>query len=136
VSIWEQQVTANGTGLIGAAHRLLTADRPWQGGVVEGPAMTPASTGGWWLFYSGNRFDGTSYAEGLAYCAKLEGPCREARSGPFLATRGRQLSPGGFDTFTDGAGSLWVVYDTWNRPPRNGRYFCCRSVYLARLYTT
>jgi len=60
----------------------------------------------------------------------------KAQSDPFLATPGRQLSLGGFDTFTDGPVSLWAVYDAWNRPPGNGRYFCCRSVYLARRYAT
>jgi hypothetical protein len=108
-SIWEEQLTPDGLGLVGWPHRLLTADQRWQGGIIEEPAMTPASSGGWWLFYSGNRFDSVSYAEGLAYCAKLEGPCRETQNGPFLSIHGYQLSPGGLDTFTADGGALWVA---------------------------
>jgi hypothetical protein len=53
-----------------------------------------------------------------------------------LTTNGRQLSPGGLDTFNDQRGRLWVAYDTWNRPPRDGRYYCCRSVYVAPLLSS
>jgi hypothetical protein len=27
-----------------------------------------------------------------------------------------------------GHGALWAVFDTWNRPVRNGRFRHCRSV--------
>jgi beta-xylosidase len=134
--IWQQGLSADGLGLRGQPHRLLRADEAWQGGIIEEPAAVPASSGGWWLFYSGNAFDSTHYATGLAYCAKLDGPCRETRPGPFLTTNGRQLSPGGLDTFNDQRGRLWVAYDTWNRPPRDGRYYCCRSVYVAPLLSS
>ena len=95
----------------------------------------PATGGGWWLFYSGNFFDRPEYATGLAYCPTLEGPCEEASDGPFLATadlgQERQFAPGGLETVVDADGTLWVVFDTWNRPPRDGRFRCCRSLQLA-----
>jgi len=136
-SLWEQDLAPDGLSVRGTAHRLLTAGVPWQGDIVEEPAMIPASGGGWWLFYSGNFFDRPEDATGLAYCPRLEGPCRETGDEPFLATpalqQERQFAPGGLDTFTDGAGKLWAVFDTWNRPTRNGRFYCCRSLQLAQV---
>ena len=131
----EQPLAADGLGLVGTAHRLLTARRPWQHNIIEEPAVVPAADGGWWLFYSGSLFDTPTYATGLAYCRDLEGPCRETSDRPFLATAAlmepNQSAPGGLDTFRDGHGGLWAVFDTWNRPVRNGRFRCCRSVQLA-----
>jgi len=139
-SLWEQQLTADGLGLVGTAHRLLTAKRSWQGGIIEEPAVIPAAEGGWWLFYSGNAFDTPEYAIGLAYCPDLEGPCRDASDDPFLATpalkQQGQFAPGGLEAFRDGHGSLWAVFDTWNRPTRNGRFYCCRSLQLAPIVST
>ena len=133
--MWEQPLTGDGLGLAGAAHRLLSAVRPWQDKIVEEPAVIPAGDGGWWLFYSGSLFDRPTYATGVAYCAELEGPCREVSDGPFLTTASLgedgQYAPGGLETFRDGQGDLWVVFDTWNRPTRNGRFRCCRALQLA-----
>lgn len=136
-SLWEQELTADGLGLVGIAHQLLSATQPWQGGIVENPAVIPATGGGWWLFYSGNSFDKPEYATGLAFCPYLDGPCEDVSAEPFLATpalrQEGQFAPGGLDTFRDARGTLWAVFDTWNRPPRNGRFRCCRSVQLAQI---
>jgi beta-xylosidase len=121
----------------GVAHRLLSGSLPWQGGIVEEPAMVPATGGGWWLYYSGNFFDKPEYATGLAYCPTIEGPCRDASDQAVLATpalaQDHQFAPGGLDTFLDGQGRRWAVFDTWNRPTRNGRFYCCRSLQLAEV---
>lgn len=131
--IWEQPLAADGLSLTGTPHRLLVTDQPWEGGVIEEPAMLPASRGGWWLFYSGNIWDLAAYGTGLAYCRTVDGPCRKTASGPVLQTSGGQASPGGLETFVDGSGTRWAVYATWNRPARNGRFYCCRSLDLARV---
>jgi beta-xylosidase len=136
VSLWEQAITVDGLHVTGNAHRLLTASAPWQGGIVENPAVIPATDGGWWLFYSGNRFDVTAYATGVAWCATIRGPCEEAQPGPFLASEGARQAPGGLETFRDGNGELWAIFHTWNRPARNGRFFCCRSLYVARVLSS
>jgi hypothetical protein len=130
-TLWEQDLRADGLGVTGTPHRLLTADRAWQGGVIENPALIRASTAGWWLFYSGNRFDVAAYATGLAWCPTIAGPCQETSNGPFLSGAETQYSPGGLDFFRDGRGGLWAAFATWNRPPRNGRFFCCRSLDVA-----
>jgi len=139
-SLWEQQLDADGLGVAGTPHQLLSATQPWEGGIVEEPAAIPASGGGWWLFYSGNAFDQPEYATGLAYCPTLSGPCRPTSDGPYLATpalqQQNQFAPGGLETFRDAKGALWAVFDTWNRPPRNGRFRCCRSLQLARILSS
>lgn len=136
-ALWEQELSTDGTAVRGTAHRLLAASRPWQGDIVEEPAMIPATGGGWWLFYSGNVFDRPEYATGVAFCSTVGGPCREAGDGPFLATpalgQENQFAPGGLDTFRGADGRLWAVFDTWNRPPRDGRFRCCRSLQLAEV---
>ena len=135
-TIWTQGLAADGLGLTGVVRRLLSADEPWQGGIIENPALLHAAGGGWWLFYSGNRFDVPAYATGLAYCPTLAGACRETSRRPFLAgtfpaTTGTQFAPGGLDFFRDVHGMLWAALATWNRPPRNGRFYCCRSLDIA-----
>ncbi len=133
VGIWEQALTSDGVHVVGSPHQLLVADQPWESGVIEEPAILPATRGGYWLFYSGNAWDVAAYGTGVAYCPRIEGPCREAASGPVLQSAAAQASPGGLETFVDLHGSRWAVYATWNRPPRNGRFYCCRSLDLARV---
>jgi hypothetical protein len=131
VWLWAQDLTPDGRSLRGTPHRLLAADQAWEAGVIERPAVLPAARGGWWLFHAGNNWQLAAYGTGLAYCKTLAGPCRNATRGPYLATRGSAYSPGGLSVFTDLHDRQWVVYATWNRPPRNGRFYCCRSVELA-----
>lgn len=138
--LWEQRLSADGTRLVGPAHRLLGSNEAWQGGIVEEPAAVRASGGGWWLFYSGNAFDRAGYAIGVAFCPTLEGPCRDLGPDSLLGTAGLgeqgQYAPGGLETFRDAHGALWAVFDTWNRPPRNGIFYCCRSLQLAPITST
>jgi hypothetical protein len=134
--LWQQDLRGDGLAVTGQPHRLLTATQPWQAGIIENPAMIPAHGGGWWLFYSGNRFDAAAYATGLAWCPTLGGECRETSTGPYLSGTATQFSPGGLDFFRDGKGAMWASFATWNRPPRNGRFFCCRSVNTAALLSS
>jgi beta-xylosidase len=130
-ALWEQNLSSDGLQLTGQPHRLLIAAQPWQAGIIENPALIPASGGGWWLFYSGNRYDSAGYATGLAYCPNIDGPCRETADRPFLAGTPNQYSPGGLDFFRDSQGHLWAAFATWSRPPRNGRFYCCRPLNIA-----
>jgi glycosyl hydrolase family 43 len=134
--LWEQDLAPDGLSLVGRPHELLMADRPWQGGIVENPAMVRSRRGGWWLFYSGNQFDVAAYGTGLANCPSLNGPCRETSSLPFLSASAAGFSPGGLDVFRAVDGRLWAAYAVWNRPSRQGRFYCCRSVVFAPFAST
>jgi hypothetical protein len=132
-ALWSADLRPDGLAVVGVPHHLLGADRPWQRGVVEEPAAVPATAGGWWLFYSGDSYDQPGYSIGVAWCRVLSAPCVETSDQPVLRTVGKQLSPGGLEVFRSVGGSPVAVFDTWSRPPRNGRYYCCRSLDIAQL---
>ena len=94
-TLWSQRLRPDGLGLQDVPHRLLSADRGWQRGIVEEPAAVPASHGGWWLFYSGDSYDQPGYSIGLAWCRTLTESCTETSGQPLLRTKGDQRSPGG-----------------------------------------
>lgn len=96
----------------------------------------PAEHGGSWLFHAGNNWQLATYGTGLAYCPTRDGLCRDATPSPYLAAKGTQYSPGGLDTFVDLRNQRWAMYATWSRPPRNGHFYCCRSVELAPILST
>jgi beta-xylosidase len=117
VSIWQQPLSADGLSLTGTPTRLIGADQPWEHGIVEGPAMLAAKTGGWWLFFSGGTWQSNTYDTGVAWCATVAGPCRSATDTPLLASTPTAVSPGGFDTFVDGHGKLWASYSAFPYSP-------------------
>ena len=136
-TLWSQQLSPDGMSLTGSAHPLLSADEPWQQGVIEEPAAVPNSEGGWWLFYSGGFYNGPRYAIGVASCPTLAGPCTERSKTPYAASVPGQRSPGGLETFVDLQGHLRVVFDTWTRPlGPDGNYHCCRAIDLATVTRT
>jgi hypothetical protein len=135
-SLWEQAMSPDGMHLLGTPHRLLSADQAWQQGNIEAPAMTRAAGHGWWLFYSGGSWRTADYATGVAYCAKVEGPCREVMAGPFLASTTNLRTPGGLDFFHDGQGRVWVAFtSTVAMPSRRNprRVYMNRVMDVARL---
>lgn len=121
VSIWEQPLTADGRATSGSPVRLIAADQPWEHGIVEGPAMLPDSTGGWWLFYSGGTWQSDTYDTGVARCATVSGPCRKPVTAPLLASVPTAVSPGGLDTFVDFTGTLQASYSAFPRQPADAR---------------
>jgi beta-xylosidase len=110
--IWEQDLSADGLHLVGAAHVLLSADEAWQAGNVEAPGLTPAPGHGWWLFYSGGSWRTNDYATGLAFCPTLRGSCHEVLDHPFLSSTPALRTPGGLDTFQTSTGETWVAFTT------------------------
>ena len=82
--------------------------------------------------FPSRRSSTSSAAFRIARCREIDGPCVDRSDQPFpLQTSPGQHSPGGLELFRDPGGSLWAVYDTWNRPARNGRFYCCRSLDVA-----
>ncbi len=109
--IVSQRLSADGRSLVGAPTPLIHADQLWEGGVVEGPAMT-AAAGHYYLFYSANAWQTASYAIGYAVCSGPSGPCVKA-AGPWLASGTDVEGPGGPDFFTDPSGQLWMSLHAW-----------------------
>jgi glycosyl hydrolase family 43/S-layer family protein len=91
------------------------ADRPWQGTVIENPALV-AWDGAYFLTYSANQYDSTAYATGWARCSTPAGPCTEPSTQPLLVSDDVRLGPGGPAPFVDRDGVLRVGYHGWNPP--------------------
>ncbi len=75
-----------------------------------------AWNGGWWLFYSGNKWQGPNYATGYAKCASALGPCTKVQADPLLKNTGVILSPGGTSAFVDTDGRLRLAFHYWTYP--------------------
>ena len=112
-AIWVQQLSQSGTSLEGSAPRLLIRpSQPWEGGVVEGPAML-VEAGHYYLFYSANNWNGSKYAIGVALCQGATGPCTKPLDHPVLSTQGQISGPGGPSLFTDASGALWMAFHAY-----------------------
>lgn len=106
--LFSQRLSANGLRLVGKRYELLTANEPWENGIIEAPDMVFAH-GRYWLFYSGNWFNQPYYAIGLAQCAGPAGPCRPSPKGPWLASNAQGTGPGEETVFYDGS-RWWLLY--------------------------
>jgi hypothetical protein len=111
--LWVQPLAPDGRSLTGAATPLLTADQPWEGGVVEAPAMADID-GALFLFYSANAWNTAAYAIGYATCATPTGPCTKVLDHPWLGASDRAAGPGGEELFTDAAGNVRMVFHAWS----------------------
>lgn len=116
--LWSRQLSSNGMSFApgSGANLLLATQQPWEGGVIENPSMARTPQGKYWLTFSGNLWNSTSYAAGIATCSGPAGPCVRVSSSPMLATTGLQNGPGATSFFTDTAGRLRLAYQAWNAP--------------------
>jgi hypothetical protein len=110
--IWSQQLSDDGTSLVGPRHMLLVTDQAWEGPIIENPAMV-AADGSYWLLYSGNRWQSPDYAVGWATCESPAGPCTKPWTGPLFGSADGAAGPGGVELFTDIDGELWMAYHAW-----------------------
>jgi hypothetical protein len=110
-NIYAQQLAANGLAVVGPPHRLIGASQPWEGGLVEGPAMVESS-GTFWLFYSANQWGTDHYGIGIAHCSSVTGPCTKPLSHAWLSSfGGSQTDPGpGGEEFFQAGGLVWMVH--------------------------
>lgn len=112
-TLWAQEMTPSGTGLTaGTPTALLTPTQSWQGGVVEGPDMS-VSAGQYQLFYSGNNWQTSAYAIGVATCSGPLGPCTDDSTQPLVASDSTMSGPGGPSVFTDTQGNPWIAFAAW-----------------------
>lgn len=111
--LWGQRLARDGTQLVGEARRLVSNDAGWEGAVVEAPTMW-LEDGRYYLFFSGEAYDGELYAVGYATCAGPLGPCRDAPENPILRTACRARGPGHQALVRDGSGEKWLLYHAWD----------------------
>lgn len=109
-----QQLSADGSALVGEATKLIKQTEPWEGQLVEAPVIVKHA-GSYVLLYSANDYGGDSYATGAATASSLRGPYTK-HDGPILSTSGsggRYLGPGGADLVTFG-GKDWLLFHSWD----------------------
>ncbi len=111
--LWSQRLSGDGRTLVGNRALLLSADAPWQGGIIEGPTMVEAG-GVHFLFYGANVWDSPSASIGYAWCLSPLGPCINGSIlGPWMASRSGALGPSGPDVFVDAGGGTRLAYHAW-----------------------
>jgi Glycosyl hydrolases family 43 len=133
--IWSQQLAPSGTSFVDGTNPLglLAPDQSWEGGTVEAPNLV--TTGGhYYLFFSGNDWNGARYAVGVASCTGPLGPCTDAPTNPILSNDPAVAGPGGEWVFADAAGNFWIAFHAW--VPGSVGFPNSRDLYLRRLTLT
>lgn len=115
--IWSRPLRFDGLEFDGPQFELLRTDQAWEGPIIENPSMVRAG-GKLLLFYSGGRWQDSSYGINWAHCHGPGGPCTKAL-GPWVRSNAAVAGPGGQDFFRDEAGKLWMSYHGWD-PRRIG----------------
>ena len=110
--IYAQRLSRDGTRLVGRPSRLVKNDAGWEGAVVEAPTLWREGDT-YYLFYSGNAFDGDLYAVGYATCERPLGPCTDAPGNPILKSACAASGPGHQAIVRDDDGETWFVYHAW-----------------------
>lgn len=111
--IYAQKMNDDGSELVGKRKRIQTADKEWEGALVEAPEML-THDGKYYLFYSANDYASSDYAVGYAECEGPMGPCKDAAENPILKSKCDAQGPGHNSFATDHAGNLWIVYHAWH----------------------
>jgi beta-xylosidase len=120
--IWAQQLSPDGTRLVGERREILRNDQPWEkhatlpyGDLIEGPSIV--RRGGWfYVFYSGNFCCARecNYMLGVARSRKLLGPWEKNPRNPILAGNETWKCPGHGTVLEDAGGRHWLMYHAYN----------------------
>lgn len=111
VNIWS--IPLNGSAdPTGAPVAILKREQPWQEWFIENPAMFyDGST--YLLAYSSGHWDSAAYMTGIARCASPAGPCTDRADGPWLASVGDRVGPGGLEFFVGSDGAPRVAFHSY-----------------------
>jgi beta-xylosidase len=110
-----------GLSLAAPPHELFRADAPWEGGIVEAPALL-RSHGAFYMLYSAGRCCGRhcNYATGVARSASLLGPW-EKRPAPILSGDAVVRCPGHIGVAGGPGGRPVVAYHAYLRGDPSNR---------------
>jgi beta-xylosidase len=113
--IWAQQLSAEGTKLVGEPRELIRNDAAWEAQLVEGPFIL--RRGDWfYMFYSGNACCGRecNYALGVARSHKLLGPWEKHTGNPILKGNEKWRCPGHGSIVADERGRTFLFYHAYH----------------------
>ncbi len=133
--LWSEQLDPAGTAFAPGATPtvLLTPGQPWEAGTVEAPDLV-SSGGRYFLFFSGNDWNGANYAVGVATCTGPLGPCTDTTARPILSTGPGAAGPGGESVFADAGGTYEIAFHAW--VPGAVGFPNSRGLYIRRLNLT
>jgi hypothetical protein len=123
--LWSQQLSADGRSTVGTPARLISADRSFERGIVEGPSLLREG-GRYFLVYSAANWTAQTYSIAYATCAGPSGPCTKPGENRVLRSGARLAGPGGAEVFRDAGGGLWVGFHAFSEPHvgyPSSRYF-------------
>jgi beta-xylosidase len=115
--IWSAPLTADGLAFTTPPTAILQPTQSWQGSIVESPNLVKVQ-GTYWLFYSGNWFNTSSYGIGAARCAGPSGPCAETSSAPLVGSNAQGAGPGEESVYSGPTG-IWLLYTPWHSDSPN-----------------
>jgi hypothetical protein len=127
-TIFSQELNGDGLSLTGEAHPLISADRSFERGVVEGPSLV-RDGGSYYLVYAAANWNSRSYTTAVATCAGPAGPCTKPAGNRILSSGQRLAGPGGAEVFRDGSGDLWAAFHAYSEP--NVSYPASRYLHVA-----
>ncbi len=112
--LYIQPLAPDGLSLTGEPVRLLTADKAWEGVLVEAPTLWKHADR-YYLFYSANAFNTPRYATGYAVAHDLLGPYQKPAD-PLLKTTVAAgiVGPGGQDVVVGPQGDTWLLFHSWS----------------------
>lgn len=112
-SLWICRLDGDGLSFAGKVVCLLRKSQQWEEPLIEAPSMVRAA-GGYYLFYSANWWESSSYAVGYGTGRRPAGRFNKMTSaGPWVSSRDGAAGPGGQEFFTDTRGALWMAYHAW-----------------------
>ena len=117
--IYARELAPDGRSFaVGSVRHQLLVNEPatWEGGVIEAPWLVERD-GRYYLFYSGNVYDGR-YRTGVARAASVLGPYQK-HGAPILANNTRWVGPGHGSVVTAG-GIDYLLYHAWPATPQGG----------------
>ncbi len=112
--IYIQPLADDGITLTGEPAKLITADKAWEGVLVEAPTLWKHD-GRYYLFYSANGFNTPRYATGYAVADNILGPYTKPGDPLLKTTVGAGIvGPGGQDVVIDDQGDTWMLFHSWS----------------------
>lgn len=109
--IWAQQLSEDGTLLVGEKQQLIVNDTPWEGQVVEAPYITKHD-GYFYLFYAGGFCcgSGCNYGTGVARSRKLLSGWEKNPLNPIVHANTDWKCPGHGTVVNDPYGRSYFLY--------------------------
>ena len=112
--IFAQQLSEDGTQLLGSTRELIRNTETWEGSVLEAPSVIRRANT-FYLFYSSNLCCGTpcKYAIGVARSKTLIGPWEKYPGNPILRSGNGWRCPGHASVVPDGAGGFNAFFHAY-----------------------